>query len=180
MSLRPYIAAALAIAVCCGAAPGFSQTGNYPNRTIWIVVPFVPGGGVDTLARMFAEKMQPKLGVTVIVENRAGASGTVGGASVLQSPADGYTVLFSSNTHSMAKQVMSKPPYDPLTDFKPIARRGKRRCWRCCLLNCRRKRSPRSPRPLAIIRSAARPTFPLSACPATSQRLSSIVCQTSI
>ena len=124
MSLRPYIAAALAIAVCCGAAPGFSQTGNYPNRTIRIVVPFVPGGGVDTLARMFAEKMQPKLGVTVIVENRAGASGTVGGASVLQSPADGYTVLFSSNTHSMAKQVMSKPPYDPLTDFTPIARVG--------------------------------------------------------
>ena len=77
MSLRPYIAAALAIAVCCGAAPGFSQTGNYPNRTIRIVVPFVPGGGVDTLARMFAEKMQPKLGVTVIVENRAGASGTI-------------------------------------------------------------------------------------------------------
>jgi tripartite-type tricarboxylate transporter receptor subunit TctC len=124
MSLRPYIAAALAIAVCCGAAPGFSQTGNYPNRTIRIVVPFVPGGGVDTLARMFAEKMQPKLGVTVIVENRAGASGTVGGASVLQSPPDGYTVLFSSNTHSMAKQVMSKPPYDPLTDFTPIARVG--------------------------------------------------------
>jgi tripartite-type tricarboxylate transporter receptor subunit TctC len=124
MSLRLYIAAALAIAVCCGAAPGFSQTGNYPNRTIRIVVPFVPGGGVDTLARMFAEKMQPKLGVTVIVENRAGASGTVGGASVLQSPADGYTVLFSSNTHSMAKQVMSKPPYDPLTDFTPIARVG--------------------------------------------------------
>ena len=55
MSLRRYITAALAIAVCCGATPGFSQTGSYPNRTIRIVVPFVPGGGVDTLARMFAE-----------------------------------------------------------------------------------------------------------------------------
>ncbi len=124
MPLRPCITAVLALAVCCGAGPGFSQTDNYPNRTIRIVVPFVPGGGVDTLARMFAEKMQPKLGVTVIVENRAGASGTVGGASVQQSPSDGYTVLFSANTHSMAKQVMSKPPYDPLTDFTPIARVG--------------------------------------------------------
>jgi tripartite-type tricarboxylate transporter receptor subunit TctC len=124
MSLRSCITAGLAIALCCSAAPGFSQTGDYPNRTIRIVVPFVPGGGVDTLARMFAEKLQPKLGVTVVVENRAGASGTVGGASVLQSPADGYTVLFSANTHSMAKQVMSKPPYDPLTDFTPIARVG--------------------------------------------------------
>ena len=124
MSLRTCITAGLAIAVCCGAAPGFSQTGNYPNRTVRIVVPFVPGGGVDTLARMMAEKMQPKLGVTLVVENRAGASGTVGGASVLQSPPDGYTVLFSANTHSMAKQVLSKPPYDPLTDFTPIARVG--------------------------------------------------------
>jgi tripartite-type tricarboxylate transporter receptor subunit TctC len=124
MLLRPCIAAAVAIAVCCGAAPGFSQTADYPNRTIRLVVPFVPGGGVDTLARMFAEKMQAKLGVSVIVENRAGASGTVGGASVLQSPPDGYTVLFSANTHSMAKHVMSKAPYDPLTDFAPIARVG--------------------------------------------------------
>ena len=124
MSLRSCITAGLALAVSCVAAPAFSQTDTYPNRTIRLVVPFVPGGGVDTLARMMAEKMQPRLGVTVIVENRAGASGTVGGASVLQSPPDGYTVLFSANTHSMAKLVMSKPPYDPLTDFRPIARVG--------------------------------------------------------
>jgi tripartite-type tricarboxylate transporter receptor subunit TctC len=124
MPLRPCIATAFAIAVCCAVEPGFAQSGNYPNRSIRIVVPFVPGGGVDTLARMFAEKMQSKLGVTVIVENRAGASGTVGGAGVLASPPDGYTVLFSSSTHSMAKHVMSKPPYDPLTDFAPIARVG--------------------------------------------------------
>jgi tripartite-type tricarboxylate transporter receptor subunit TctC len=124
MSLRSSITAGLAMALCWGVAPGFSQTGTYPDRTIRIVVPFVPGGGVDTLARMFVEKMQPRLGVTVVVENRAGASGTVGGASVLQSPPDGYTVLFSASTHSMAKHVLSKPPYDPLTDFTPIARVG--------------------------------------------------------
>ena len=124
MSLRPYIAAALAIAVCCGAAPAFSQGGKFPERTIRIVVPFAAGGGVDTLARLMAERMQAKMGVNVIVENRAGASGTIGGSSVMQSAPDGYTVLFSSNTHSMTKLVMAKPPYDPLTDFTSIARVG--------------------------------------------------------
>ena len=57
-------------------------------------------------------------------ENRAGASGTVGGSHVLQSPPDGYTVLFSSNTHTMSKLVMSNAPYDPLADFTPIVRGG--------------------------------------------------------
>ena len=79
---------------------------------------------MDVLARLLAERMAPKMGVNVIVENRAGASGTVGGSHVLQSPPDGYTVLFSSNTHTMSKLVMSNAPYDPLADFTPIARGG--------------------------------------------------------
>ena len=85
--------------------------------------------------------------MTVIVENRAGAS-ELGGASVLQSPADGYTVLFSSNTHSMAKQVMSKPPYDRLTDFTPIAR------WGTPLLAVLSPQSPQ--KTLAEVAAAAR------------------------
>ena len=64
---------------------------KFPSRTIRIIVPFAPGGGVDTLARLLAERMQAKMGVNVIVENRAGASGTVGGSHVLQSQPDGYT-----------------------------------------------------------------------------------------
>lgn len=124
MSLHRLITAALTAAAILGSAsPGLSQ-GGYPDRTIHIIVPFPPGGGVDVLARMLAEKMQAKLGVNVIVENRAGASGTIGGSAVQQSAPDGYTVLFSSNTHSMTKLVMAKPPYDPLTDFTSIARVG--------------------------------------------------------
>jgi tripartite-type tricarboxylate transporter receptor subunit TctC len=124
MQLRLLTLAAVVLATMLGASPGFAQSGKFPERLIRIVVPFAPGGGVDTLARLLAEKMQADLGVSVIVENRAGASGTVGGASVQQSAPDGYTVLFSSNTQSMAKLVMANAPYDPATDFTHIARVG--------------------------------------------------------
>ena len=111
------------VCVLTGATATRAQD-KFPSRTIRIIVPFAPGGGVDTLARLLAERMQPKMGVNVIVENRAGANGTIGGSHVLQSPPDGYTVLFSSNTHTMSKLVMSNAPYDPLADFTPIARGG--------------------------------------------------------
>ena len=113
----------LSFAFLIGATAARAQD-KFPSRTIRIIVPFAPGGGVDTLARLLAERMQPKMGVNVIVENRAGANGTIGGSHVLQSQPDGYTVLFSSNTHTMSKLVMNNAPYDPLTDFTPIARGG--------------------------------------------------------
>jgi tripartite-type tricarboxylate transporter receptor subunit TctC len=124
MSLRRFAVAVLAASALFGGPSSGLAQNAYPDRTIRIVVPFAAGGGVDVLARMMAERMQAKMGVNVIVENRAGANGTIGGSGVQQSAPDGYTVLFSSNTHSMAKQVMAKPPYDPLTDFTPIARVG--------------------------------------------------------
>jgi tripartite-type tricarboxylate transporter receptor subunit TctC len=125
MILRSIAVVALALfTAAAGASSGFAQPAKFPSRTIRVVVPFAPGGGVDTLARMIGEKMQAKLGVNVIIENRAGASGTIGGSHVLQSPPDGYTVLFSSNTHTMTKVVMKQAPYDPIADFTAIARVG--------------------------------------------------------
>lgn len=127
MFTRHFMLAALAaFAVFAGSSPALSQgqEGKFPSRTIRIVVPFAAGGGVDALARLLAERMHNKMGVSVIVENRAGANGTIGGSYVLQSPPDGYTVLFSSNTHTMSKLVMASAPYDPLADFTPIARIG--------------------------------------------------------
>jgi tripartite-type tricarboxylate transporter receptor subunit TctC len=97
----------------------------YPNQTIKIVVPFAPGGGVDAVARLMAERLKTQLNVPVIVENRAGASGTIGGAHVERSAPDGYTLLLSSNTHTMAKYVIATAPYDPLKDFTFIARVGR-------------------------------------------------------
>ena len=114
----------LLTAIAIAAAPVMAQAGDYPDQTIKIVVPFAPGGGVDAVARLMAEKVSKALSVSVIVENRAGASGTVGGGYVERSKPDGYTLLLSSNTHSMSKQVLADAPYDPLKDFTFIARVG--------------------------------------------------------
>jgi tripartite-type tricarboxylate transporter receptor subunit TctC len=102
----------------------FAQAKDFPNRPIRIVVPFAAGGGVDVFARLIAEKLKELKGYTIVVDNRSGANGTVGGAAVKQSDPDGYTILFSAGTHVMAKSVMKAPPYDPITDFTPIARTG--------------------------------------------------------
>lgn len=89
---------------------------------IKLIVPFAPGGGVDTAARLIARQLQVNTGVTVIVENRAGASGTVGGKAVQMAAPDGQTLLFSASTHVLVKEVLKVPPYDPVTDFAAVAR----------------------------------------------------------
>ena len=113
----------LAACAVLAVAPAWAQTAKFPDRLIRIVVPFAAGGGVDNIARLLAHQLQTQFsGVPVIVENRAGANGSLGGKVVQTAPADGYTLLFSAATHVLAKEVMSTPPYDPQTDFSPIAR----------------------------------------------------------
>ena len=97
---------------------------SYPERPVRIIVPFAPGGGVDVLARHYAEKLKELRGITAVIENRAGGNGSVGAGAVLQSAADGYTLLFSASTHIMARQIMRNVPFDPVADFAPIARLG--------------------------------------------------------
>jgi tripartite-type tricarboxylate transporter receptor subunit TctC len=103
------------------AAPALAQ-GGFPARTIRLVVPYPPGGATDAMSRLAAQKIQEKLGATVVVENRSGANGQVGAQAVLQAPADGYTILGSASIHPMARHVMRNVPYDPVTDFVPLAR----------------------------------------------------------
>ncbi len=98
--------------------------GKYPEQPIRLIVPFAPGGGVDTAARLVAKQMQGKLGVTIVVDNRAGGNGTIGSKVVQSANPDGYTLLFSAATHILAKEVMSTVPYDPIDDFLPVARVG--------------------------------------------------------
>jgi len=112
-----------ALLLCLSLAPAWAQS-RFPDAPIKMIVPFAPGGGVDTAGRLIARQMQSRLGVSVVVENRAGANGSVGGKAVQVAPADGYTLLFSGATHVLAKQVMAKAPYDPVTDFAPVARVG--------------------------------------------------------
>lgn len=116
----------LAAAGLLAAGPAWAQTDKFPekDRTMRIVVPFSAGGGVDNAARLLGEQLRKQFGMTVVVDNKAGASGTIGGNAVRTAPADGYTLLFSAATHVLARQVLSKPPYDPQTDFAPVARVG--------------------------------------------------------
>jgi tripartite-type tricarboxylate transporter receptor subunit TctC len=95
----------------------------YPSRQIRIVVPFPAGAGPDQVARMLAQYLQESLGQTVIVENRAGALGSIGASEVARSAPDGYTLLMGTNTTQAANVAMLKDlPYDPAKDFAPIIR----------------------------------------------------------
>ena len=120
--LLPAIAA---MALCCHAGSALAQT--YPNKQINVIVSFPPGGDTDALARVFAEKLAARTGQSVVVENKTGASGTIGNSFVAKAAADGYTLLFTPNTFATAPLVL-KPgtgaTYDPLTDFTPIALAG--------------------------------------------------------
>lgn len=91
---------------------------------IRMVVPFAAGGGVDSAARLIAKQLGTNLNTNVIVENKPGANGSVGGKFVQTANPDGLTLLFSASTHALARQVMANPPYDPQTDFAPVARVG--------------------------------------------------------
>jgi tripartite-type tricarboxylate transporter receptor subunit TctC len=102
----------------------FARAQDYPSRPVRIVVPFAAGGAVDTLARLYAEKFKDTHRITVVIENRAGGNGSVGAGAVLQTAADGYTLLFSASTHVMARYTMRNVPFDPVSDFAPIARVG--------------------------------------------------------
>ncbi|MFN0161513.1 MAG: Bug family tripartite tricarboxylate transporter substrate binding protein [Burkholderiales bacterium] len=122
---RRIILAALAATLGVAAGPALGQA--YPNKQINIIVSFPPGGDTDALARVFAEKLATRVGQSVVVENRTGASGTIGNAYVGKAPADGYTLLFTPNTFATAPLVL-KPgtgaTYDPLNDFTPIVLAG--------------------------------------------------------
>src|SRR5215470_17377055 len=91
-----------------------AQAQAYPAQPVRIIVPFAAGGGVDVLARLYAEKLKDMRGVTAVIENRAGGNGSVGAGAVLQAPADGYTILFSASTHVMARHIMRNVPFDPV------------------------------------------------------------------
>lgn len=102
------------------ALPALGQ-GAYPNRPITLVVPFPPGGSVDSAGRAAADKLGKVLGQTVIVENKAGAGGTIGCTQVAKAAPDGYTLIVTSQTtHVVNPAVSPSLPYDAVKDFAPI------------------------------------------------------------
>ena len=105
--------------------PAFSQV--YPSKPITIVVAYPPGGDTDAIARLYAEKLSARVGQPVLVENRGGATGTVGTSYVAKAHADGYTLLFAPVTVSVAPMLLKLSPaasYDVVNDLTPIVMTG--------------------------------------------------------
>jgi tripartite-type tricarboxylate transporter receptor subunit TctC len=110
----------LAAALTLVLAPG-AQAQKWPDKPVKLVVPYPPGGNVDTAARIVAPGMQESLGVPVIVENKAGAGGMIAGEFVAKSPADGYTLFFTANSPLLhAPIIFNRPAYQWDKDFTPI------------------------------------------------------------
>ena len=106
-------AAALALA-------GLAQAQAWPSRPVKIVVPYPPGGAVDVVTRKMAAKLQEQTGQTFLVENKAGATGTIGLSQVAQSPADGYTLAANDTTYALLPHIFRKLPFDHAHDLMPI------------------------------------------------------------
>lgn len=115
--------AALAIAMGAVLAPAstaWAQAAPYPSQTIKFIVPYPAGGATDTLARTVAQKLGEAWGQPVVVENKVGASGTIGNNFVAKAHPDGYTVLMAITALIQQQSLMDKLPYDPLKDFAPV------------------------------------------------------------
>jgi tripartite-type tricarboxylate transporter receptor subunit TctC len=109
--------AAMLVAAVSTLAPPAALSQAYPARTVRVIVPWPPGGANDVVGRIVAQRMTEQLGQQVIVENRGGASGTIGSDLVAKGPADGYTLMVHSATHVANPHLYKKLPYDTLRDF---------------------------------------------------------------
>jgi tripartite-type tricarboxylate transporter receptor subunit TctC len=113
---RRFVAGTLAAAALAFA--GLAQAQTWPTKPVRIVVPFAPGGATDILARLLGEKMAPRLGQAVIVDNKAGAAGILGTDAVAKSPADGHTIVLGLSNSLLTNQFLyEKLPYDVQRDF---------------------------------------------------------------
>jgi tripartite-type tricarboxylate transporter receptor subunit TctC len=113
--------AAVAAALLAAAAPAMAQS-DYPNKPVKLIIGFAPGGSTDIVGRIVAQKLGERLGQTVVVENRAGAGGTIGADVTAKAPPDGYTLtLGTTSTHAISAGAYSKLPYNPVNDFTPIS-----------------------------------------------------------
>jgi tripartite-type tricarboxylate transporter receptor subunit TctC len=120
-SRRVFLTGLTGLAAAASTAQTFAQ-GVYPARSLTLVVPFAAGGSTDILARIVAGHLQQSLGQPVVIENRTGASGNLGTATVARAAPDGYTFLFNTmSVHTMNHALFASMPFDGVRDFSPIA-----------------------------------------------------------
>jgi tripartite-type tricarboxylate transporter receptor subunit TctC len=120
--MRKIAGAFIAGAALCASMSVHAQ--SYPSNVVRIVVPYPPGGTVDAVARTIAQRLSESMGQQFIVDNRPGASGTIGSTAVAKSPADGYTLLVQASTFVASPLLMGNVPYDVEKDFTAITNLG--------------------------------------------------------
>jgi tripartite-type tricarboxylate transporter receptor subunit TctC len=114
---RRFIGGAAGLAV---AAPRLSFAQAYPNRVIRVIVPFAAGGPSDIIARIVADAIQPRLGQSVVIDNRAGGGANIGIGQAARAEPDGYTILITTSAFVINPSLYKKIPFDPIKDFAPI------------------------------------------------------------
>jgi tripartite-type tricarboxylate transporter receptor subunit TctC len=112
----------VALAVTLLLSSGAALAADYPSRLVTLVVPYTPGTGPDILARTLGQKLSERWGQPVVVDNRPGASGTIGEAAVSRAAPDGYTLLLTPNTFASAPWIYEKLPFDSVRDFAPVGK----------------------------------------------------------
>jgi len=119
MKKRSLLKAIVPLMLAAVAGGAFAQA--WPNKPVRVVIPFPPGGTLDTVGRLLAQKLGEQTGQTFIVENRPGGNGTIGADNVAKAPADGYTLLFNASTFTTAPMTMKSVPYSVVANFTPVA-----------------------------------------------------------
>src|ERR1700709_360432 len=122
---KPYRLAAGAISLTLALISTASAQAPYPNHNITLVLPFAPGSGTATTTRLIGKELGVALGVNTVIDNKAGANGSIAASYVARSAPDGYTLFVTTNTtHSANPYLLKTMSYDPVKDFTPIARTG--------------------------------------------------------
>jgi tripartite-type tricarboxylate transporter receptor subunit TctC len=122
MKRHLFVRSLLAAACAAGLLPALPAAAqNYPNRPVKIIVPFAVGGPADVFARIIAQRLQEPMGQAFVVENKPGAGAVIGTDQVAKSPADGYTLLLMSNTHTVNETLVANKPYNLTRDFVGVA-----------------------------------------------------------
>lgn len=116
--IRRSLVASVALTIL-GLSAAHAQS-DWPNRVVKIIVPYAPGGAVDVVTRKMAQKLSEQTGQSFIVENKAGATGTIGANHVAQSAGDGYTLLANDTTYSLLPHIFKKLPFDHATQLVPV------------------------------------------------------------
>lgn len=119
MKRQQFLRTLIATALLGVSAASMAQA--WPTRSVKLIIPFPPGGTLDTVGRMLAQKLTEQTGQSFFVENKPGGQGMIGGDAVAKAPADGYTLLFNASTFTTAPMTVKSAPYDVTRDFVPVA-----------------------------------------------------------